>query len=79
MFALACSVRKNENSDVAISMNYDFTSFFSWSNSICNPEMAIMRDSRPSKTIATFYLLKVDTLSGHSQVGRHLSPPKANP
>ena len=55
VFALACSVRKNENSDVAISMNYDFTSFFSWSNSICNPEMAIMRDSRPSKTIATFW------------------------
>ena len=46
--------RKKDDYDVATSMNYVIASFSSWSESICNPKMGILRIEGPQRLLPPF-------------------------
>ena len=46
--------RKKDDSYVVTGMNYGISSFLSWSKSVCNLKIGMMRIKRARKTIASF-------------------------
>ena len=68
--------RKNDRFDVATTMNYGVASFLSWSKSICNPKMGIMRKRVPNDYCI---LSKANTLNMCGQADRHVSPQEQSP
>ena len=71
------SKAKIDHLGVATGIIYDVTSSSSWSKSICNPKMDIMRIGRPQKTIA--FSQRWLSSEWTRTIGPHLISPKDKP